>query len=92
MLFLLLLGGPRLGIIFWWLVEPNRWDSAFTSFIWPLLGFIFLPWTTLTFVAVAPFGNVDGWDWVWLALAFVLDLMTTATTSYNNRSRMPYYA
>ena len=90
MLFILLLGGPRIGVIFWWLVEPSRWDAAFSSVIWPLLGFVFLPWTTLTFVAVAPFGNVADSDWVFLALAFFLDLVSAASSGYSNRSRMSY--
>jgi len=92
MLVLLILGGPRLGIIFWWIANPTRWDTAFSSVIWPILGFVFLPWTTLTFVAVAPFGNVAGGDWVWLALAFVLDITSAAMSGYNNRYRVPNYA
>jgi hypothetical protein len=79
--------GPRLGIILWWLFDNDRWDRAFDSFILPFLGFIFLPWTTLAFVAVAPRGNVDGADWLWLALAFLLDLMTYG---YGRRSRTAY--
>jgi hypothetical protein len=35
--FVLLLAGPRIGIVFWWLINPDRWDNAFDSFIWPLL-------------------------------------------------------
>jgi hypothetical protein len=84
--------GPRFGIIFWWLIEPGRWDRAFSSFIWPALGFVFLPWTTLMFVAVAPNGAVVGWDWFWLAFAFLADFMTLAGGGYTNRGRMPGYA
>ena len=87
-LFLLVLfGGPRIGIVFWWLVEPGRWSSAFDTFIVPALGFIFLPWTTLMFVAVAPFGNVAGSDWIWLALAVFLDLCSFLSSGYGYRSR-----
>jgi hypothetical protein len=89
--FLVLLGGPRIGIIFWWLVEPSRWSHAFSSFIIPVFGFIFLPWTTLMFVAVAPFGNVADFDWVWLALAFVVDITMFATSGYRSRGRIPGY-
>ena len=48
----LLLLGPRAGILIWWLVNPVRWQATFPSFIWPLLGFIFVPWTTLMYVLV----------------------------------------
>jgi hypothetical protein len=84
--------GPRVGVIFWWLIEPGRWDAAFSSAIWPILGFVFLPWTTLMWVAVAPFGNVDGWDWFWLALAVTADVIQVAGSSYGGRNRIPGYA
>ena len=54
----LLLLGPRAGILVWWLINPVRWQATFSSFIWPLLGFIFVPWTTLMYVLVAPGGIV----------------------------------
>jgi hypothetical protein len=75
------------GIIFWWLINPSRWSSAFDTFIVPLIGFVFLPWTTLMFVAVAPFGNVAGADWLWLALAFFGDLMSLGG-GYSRRPAM----
>ena len=92
MFFIMLLLGPRVAIIFWWLFEPGRWDSAFSTFVIPALGFIFLPWTTLMFVAVAPFGNVAGWDWIWLAFAFFADLCSFSSSAYGNRNRIPGYA
>jgi hypothetical protein len=88
--FTLLLLGPRIGILFWWLAEPGRWEAAFSSVVWPILGFIFMPWTTLMFVAVAPFGNVAGWDWMWLAFAVVADLSSWSSSGYSNRSRLGY--
>jgi hypothetical protein len=90
--FIMLFAGPRAAIVFWWLIQPNRWDNAFTLVIWPILGFIFLPWTTLMFVAVAPFGNVDGADWAWLALAFLGDWFTSLGGGFFNRNRIPGYA
>jgi hypothetical protein len=84
---ILLFLGPRFAIPIWWLLQPARWNAAFQSFIWPLLGFIFLPWTTLMFVAVAPFGNVAGSDWLWLALAFFGDLMSFG---FGGRARRVY--
>ncbi len=70
----MLLLGPRAAIIIWWLVSMPRWSATFTSFIWPLLGFIFLPWTLLAYVLVFP-GGIIGFDWVWLAGGFILDLI-----------------
>lgn len=84
----LVLFGPRLAILIWWLLQPLRWQAAFTSFIWPLLGFLFLPWTTLMYVIVAP-GGVTGFDWVWLGLMFIADIGSYGGGAYGNRNRIP---
>ena len=68
--------GPRSAIFFWWLLFPRRWETAFDSPVLPVIGFILFPWVTLAFVIVAPTGNVSDSDWVWLALAALLDLMS----------------
>ena len=79
-LLMLVLLGPRIFGIFWWIFQPLRWETAFRNFagdlwwIWPILGIIFLPWTTLMFVIVAP-GGVVGLDWLWLGIVFVIDIM-----------------
>jgi hypothetical protein len=90
LLILTLILGPRAGIILWWLVNPDRWDRAFDTFIWPLLGFLFVPWTTLMFVAVAPTGNPVGWDWMWMGLAFLGDLFSYSG-GYGGRRSVPGY-
>ena len=41
--------GPRVALFVWW-VFGNKVDAAFDTWIWPLLGLIFLPWTTLAYV------------------------------------------
>jgi hypothetical protein len=83
--------GPRAAILFWWLVQPVRFNATFTNFLVPFLGFLFLPWTTLAYVVVAP-GGVVGADWLLLGLAFVVDLAGYAGGGYGNRSRMPGYS
>lgn len=82
--------GPRLGIIVWGLAQPARWDLAFSTFVWPLLGFVFLPWTTLMYVAVAP-GGVTGFDWFGIVLAVVADLASYTGGAYGNRDRIRSY-
>jgi hypothetical protein len=86
----LVLLGPRAGILIWWLLDPARWNLAFNTFLWPLLGFIFLPWTTLMYVVVFP-GGVDGFDWIWLGLGFLADVVSWSGGAYGNRERMPRY-
>jgi hypothetical protein len=80
--------GPRAAILIWWLVNPVRWQATFSSFIWPLLGFLFVPWATLMYVLVAP-GGVVGFDWVWLGLAVLADISMYAGGGYGNRDRFP---
>lgn len=84
----LLFLGPRAGILVWWLINPLRWEVAFDAFIWPLLGFIFLPWTTLMYVVVAPVGGVTGFDWVWIGLAVLADISMYAGGGFGNRKRV----
>jgi hypothetical protein len=86
----LLFLGPRAGILVWWLINPMRWQITFPNFIWPLLGFIFVPWTTLMYVLVAP-GGVVGFDWIWLALSVVADVAMYGGGGYGNRNRIPGY-
>jgi hypothetical protein len=89
----MLLFSARAANILWWILEPNRWEAAFNdSWVWPVLGILFLPWTTLMWVLVAPTGNPVGFDWFWLALAFFGDLFSYAGGGYTNRSRMPGYS
>jgi hypothetical protein len=76
--------GPRAGILLWWLVEQERWDAAFNSFVWPALGFVVFPWTTLAYVAVEP-GDVRGFDWFWLSLAVLADLAMYAGGARSRR-------
>ena len=65
--------GPRVSIVAWWLLDSARWSGVFGTFLWPLLGLLFLPWTTLVFVWVAP-GGVSGLGLVALVLAVLFDL------------------
>jgi hypothetical protein len=89
----LLFLGPRAGILIWWLINPVLWQATFSSFIWPFLGFIFLPWTTLMYVLVAPGGSgIVGFDWIWLGLAVLADISMYAGGGYGNRDRVPGYS
>jgi hypothetical protein len=72
------------------LAQSARWESTFSTFIWPLLGFVFLPWTTLMYVAVAPRG-VTGLDWLWLGLALLVDIGSYPGGAYGNRERIRGY-
>lgn len=79
---------PRLVLIIMWIVGP-RVNAAFDSWIVPLLGLIFLPYTTIMYVLVWS-GGVTGWDWLWVGLGLVLDIMKWSMIG-QNRKQVPGY-
>jgi len=87
----LLFLGPRAAILIWWLARPVYFRAVFHSFIWPLLGLFFLPWTTLMYLIIAP-GGVFGFDWIWLVIGLIADIGAYAGGGYGNRNRIPGYA
>jgi hypothetical protein len=82
----LLAGAPRVAFLIWWVVQPYRMQATFHTFIWPLLGLIFLPWTTIMYVIVAP-GGITGFDYVWLGLGILLDVLSYGGGGYANQRR-----
>jgi hypothetical protein len=83
--------GPRAALLFWWLIDPGRFSDAFNSFIWPLLGILFLPWSTLVFLILWSWGGgFNGLDWLFLGLAFLADISMYAGGGYSNRERVVY--
>ena len=81
---------PRLGLFIIWIARPVMVDAAFSTWIWPLLGFIFLPFTTLMYVILWQAGGLNGWDWFWVGLAAVLDIGHWAS-SWTQRRQVPGY-
>jgi hypothetical protein len=80
---------PRLLFLIIWIARPAYVDAVFDTFIWPLLGLIFLPFTTLMWVLLdAPPVGVEGFDWFWIALAVLLDLSHYAG-AYGQREQFP---
>jgi hypothetical protein len=79
--------GPRAAILVWWLVDTARWELAFSNFFWAFLGFIFLPWTTLAWVAVWSPSGLTGFDWVILALGVFIDIASYGASEYGRRDR-----
>jgi hypothetical protein len=80
----------RIFLLFYWLARPVQMNAAFGGFILPCLGFLFLPFTTLMYVLlVQGVGGIQGLDWLWLALAVVLDIASIGSIGYTNRDRIP---
>jgi hypothetical protein len=70
----LLLFGPRIAFLIYWLLSPvgaGRAQAAFDYWLVPLLGVIFLPWTVLAYTLFFP---VAGFEWILVVLALLIDL------------------
>ena len=82
---------PRLGTLFIWLARPVMFSNAFGgSWLLPILGIIFLPFTTLMYVILwSPGIGLTTWDWFWLVMAVVIDVMHWSSTVYSNRNQIP---
>jgi len=66
---------PRLGLFIVWLARPRLVDAAFTTWLGPLLGIIFLPFATLMYVILyTPGVGLTGWEWFWVVVAGFLDV------------------
>ena len=81
--------GPRIALAVWW-IWGDKVDAAFGSFLWPLLGLLFLPWTTLFYViAWTPIDGVTGANWLFVGLGFIFDLMTYSARAAKGKTQ--YY-
>ena len=72
---LLALVGPRVVLALLW-IFTNYLNRAFDTFLWPLLGFFFLPWTTIAY-AIAQNelgGALNGIGILVLAVGFLFDI------------------
>ena len=77
--------GPRIVLVGIW-IFGDRVDLAFGSWIWPLLGLLFLPWTTLFYVLMwSAVGGVSGAEWLLVALGVALDVGTYGARSAKSR-------
>lgn len=82
--------GPRFAFLVYWLFRPAVVQTTFNTWIWPLLGLIFLPWTTLMWVLVYGVNGIVGFDWVWVGLALVADIATYTSGAYKRRDASFY--
>lgn len=78
---------PRLILVLIWLFSDYLGD-AYKTVIWPLLGFVFMPLTTLAYAwAINSNGSVQGVYAVGVVLAAILDLGTHGVGPFNKRGR-----
>lgn len=65
----ILLFGPRL-VLLYAAIATDWFSRAYETTIWPLLGFFFMPWTTLAYM-VAMLNNDHHISGGWMLLMFV---------------------
>ncbi|BFU46298.1 hypothetical protein [Krasilnikovia sp. MM14-A1004] len=82
---------PRFALFIIWLARPVLVNTAFDSFIVPLLGLLFLPFATLIYVVLyVPGVGLTGWGWFWVVFAGLLDISHWAASAAHRR-QIPGY-
>ncbi|HZC08300.1 MAG TPA: hypothetical protein VE338_21885 [Ktedonobacterales bacterium] len=92
----LITGLARLVLLGVWIWSPlvtrAFHGTALDGWLLPLLGVLFLPLTALSYVLLyVPGSGVTGWSWLWVVLAFLIDLGTHSSGAYSNRKRIANY-
>jgi len=79
---------PRVTLFFIWAL--TAWfPRAYNTVVWPLLGFLFLPYTTLAYMAAMLHNNhrLTGWWIVLLVVAILFDLGSSSGSGASSRRK-----
>jgi hypothetical protein len=89
-LFALLAGiFPRLALFIVWVARPALVSAAFSTWLLPLFGIIFLPFATLIYVILyTPGFGLTVWGWFWVILAGLFDIAHLAAGVARRRELM----
>jgi hypothetical protein len=80
---------PRLALFIVWVARPALVATAFSTWLVPLLGIIFLPFATLMYVILyTPGFGLAPWEWFWVVLAGVFDLAHLGAAIARRRALM----
>lgn len=64
---------PRGLLVVAWIFS-ERWPIVWQGDVLvPVLGIIFLPYTTIMYMLVWTPSGISGWDWLWIILGLFLD-------------------
>lgn len=84
---------PRVILILAWIFS-DRWARVWEGdFLIPLLGIIFLPYTTIMYMlawqpTVGGGGSVEGIEWLWVLMGLFLDLWKYSQMYQNRQQAM----
>ena len=83
---------PRIAIILVWLFGNNYLQNAYVTTIWPVLGFIFMPLTTLAYAWAwhTGTGSVSGLGLAVVVIAVLIDLGTLGGGASHKKVRTYY--
>ena len=80
---------PRLALVFTW-IFTDRVDVVFDGWVLPLVGLLFLPYTTFFFVlAYVPIVGVTGIGWFFVLFGFFLDVSSYAGSGPHRHAALP---
>jgi hypothetical protein len=87
---------PRVFLVLAWIFS-DRWRVVWQGeLLVPLLGIIFLPYTTIMYMLVWTPTGIQGWDWLWILLGVLLDIWKWQQIIQNRRQAtetgMQYYS
>jgi hypothetical protein len=84
---LIALISARLALFLLW-AFTNYVNFAFHGgWVWPLLGIVFAPWTTLFYVLVyAPAGPIHVAGWILVGIGVILDISSWGQAGANRRA------
>ena len=81
---------PRVFLILAWIFS-ERWPIVWGGdFLVPLLGIVFLPYTTVMYMLAWKPAGIQGWDWLWILLGLFLDITHWGEVA-TNRKQVPVF-
>lgn len=88
----LALAFPRVTLVLVWLFGGRYLERAYDGeMLWPVLGFLFMPLTTLAFAygmnSIGRSGQMEPLGWLLTAVAVLIDLGILGGSGYSARSR-----
>jgi hypothetical protein len=65
--------GPRVALAYTW-IFTTLIERAYDGWLLPVLGFVFLPWTTLMYAVAYDGTDVSPLGWLFVAIALMADI------------------
>jgi hypothetical protein len=91
LIILLAAAAPRVTLVLMW-IFGDMVDRAFSGFVVPALGLVFMPYTTLFYVfAWEPVGGASGWGLFAVLVGALLDITNLAGAGFKARRRATAY-